>query len=264
MGRPARLGILLAVALLAAGLALAPGRTAGGMAPAASYDNPLRTSAIDRCVRPTRPAGIAAYAFDGARLPFTVATGHEPGTRPRCRAGELRILALAALTIDGQPAYVRRGGCAEPCRVRQPTVHVLARDLSGPVRLLAASARGGDGAPAPGCSRAARAAPARAGSDLGRMYYKTPAEIRGTHRRTGVIGPGARWSNYGDPGRRFHPRADYGYLLWNLPRRADGSLLPGGGIVEAVIAEGDPVALCAVAPLTLPSFDARGARNGAV
>jgi hypothetical protein len=266
VGRPARLTrwVLLAAGLLAAGAALAPGRTAGVLRPGASYDNPLRTSAIDACVRPTRPAGIAAYAFDGARLPFTLATGHEPGTRPRCPTGELRILTLAALTIDGQPAYVRRGGCAEPCRVRQPTVHLLARDLAGPVRLLPPSARGGDGAPAPACPRAAHAAPGLAGFDLGQMYYKTPAEIRGTHRRTGVIGPGARWSNYGDPGRRFRPRADYGYLLWNLPRRASGALLPGGGIVEAVIAQGDPVALCAVAPLTLPSFDARGAGNGYV
>ncbi len=264
MGRPARLGLLLAAALLAAGAALTPGRTAEAPPPAPSYDDPLPTSAIDACVRPTRPAGIAAYAFDGARLPFTVATGHEPGTRPRCRAGELRILTLAALTVDGQPAYVRRGGCQEPCRVRQPTVHLLARDLAGPVRVLPPSDRGGDGAPAPACRRAVRAAPARAGSDLGQMYYKTPAEIRGTLRRTGVIGAGARWSNYGDPGRRFRPRADYGYLLWNLPRRASGTLLAGGGIVEAVIAQGDRVALCAVARLTLPSYDARGARNGEV
>ena len=114
------------------------------------------------------------------------------------------------------------------------------------------------------CPDAVRAAPDQAGQELGRMYYKTPAEIRGTHRRTGVIGPGARWSNYGDPGRRFRPPADYGYLLWNLPRRPSGGLLPGGGIVEAAIARDEPVSLCSVPRLTLPSFDARGAPNGDV
>jgi hypothetical protein len=219
-------------------------------------------------VRPRRPAGLAAYTADGTRLPFTIAAGHEPGTRPRCRPGELRILRLGALPIHGQPAYVRRGGCQEPCRVRQPTVHLLADELAGPVALLPPAARGGDGAPAPGCTRAIRVAPARTGGDLGRMYYKTPGELRLTHRRTGVIGPGARWSNYGDPARRFRvagrPPADYDYLLWNLPRRRSGGLLPGGGIVEALLAEGQPARLCAVPALTLPSFDAAGRPNGDV
>jgi hypothetical protein len=217
-------------------------------------------------VRPRRPAGLAAYTADGTRLPFTLATGHEPGTRPRCRPGELRILRLSALTIRGQPAYVRRGGCQEPCRVRQPTVHLLASELAGPVTLLPPAVRGGDGGPAPGCVGSVRDAPARAGGELGRMYYKTPAELHLTHRRTGVIGPGARWSNYGDPARRFpaagRPTVDYNYLLWNLPRRPAGGLLPGGGIVEALIAQGQPVALCALPALTLPAFDAGGRPNG--
>jgi hypothetical protein len=152
--------------------------------------------------------------------------------------------------------------------VRQPTVHLLAGELAGPVPLLPVRARNGDGAPAPGCREPARAAPALAAGDLGRMYYKTPLELRGTHRRTGVIGAGARWSNYGDPGRRFPSptgiRADYTYLLWNLPRRASGGLLPGGGIVEALLEQGAAVRLCSGLRLSLPSYDQRGAGNGYV
>jgi hypothetical protein len=246
-------------------------RGATGPDPAATpppLDNPLRASDIDVCVRARRPTGIPAYALDGARLPFTLATGHEPGTRPRCRPGELRILRLQALTIRGQAAYVRRGGCQTPCRVRQPTVHVLGRDLARRPALLPDAIRGGDGAPVASCPQAVRDAPDQIGAELGRMYYKTPEEIRGTRRRTGVVGAGARWSNYGDPGRRFRTPgrspADYSYLLWNLPRRPSGRLLPGGGIVEAVIDRDEAVALCAVPRLTLPSFDARGARNGQV
>ncbi len=261
----ARLVALAAVAVaVVVGVAAAPGRlTRADSAPAPGLNNAFATARIDACVRPRRPAGIAAYAFDGTRLPFTIATGEEPGTRPRCRPGELRILRLQVLRIDGEAAYVRRGGCRQPCRVRQATVHLLARDLLDPPAPLPSAARG-DGAPAASCPQTVRAAPAQAGPALGRMYYKTPGEIRGTRRRTGVVGAGARWSNYGDPGRRYRPAADFGYLLWNLPRRASGAVLPGGGIVEALIEQGEAVALCSVPRLTLPSFDAAGAPDGSV
>ena len=100
------------------------------------------------------------------------------------------------------------------------------------------------------------------------MYYKTPRELGSTRRRIGEIGAGARWSNYGDPGRRYRspgrPAADYNYLLWNLPRTQSGSVLPGGGIVEAVIEQGQAVELCPVRGLRLPSFDVHGTPNGSV
>ena len=56
------------------------------------------------------------------------------------------------------------------------------------------------------------------------MYYKRPSDVPGRS-----IG-GARWSNYGNPGRRFGG-ASLSYLLWNLPRTRAG-VLPGGGIVR--------------------------------
>jgi hypothetical protein len=88
------------------------------------------------------------------------------------------------------------------------------------------------------------------------MFYKRPGDLPGRSIA------GARWSNYGDQSRRFGGRP-YGYLLWNLPRTATG-VLPGGGIVQAVLSQGQPLLLCDVAELTLASFDARGRRNGSV
>jgi hypothetical protein len=269
-------GVIGLAAVLGLALALGPsGRTAAPAAGSSSSDshlnNSFTTSAIDSCVRPLVAAGaggIPAYALDGTLLASTVRTGHEPGTHPRCADGELRILRLTAVTVDGGPAYLRRGGCQTPCVVRQPTVLVRAADLARPIVPLPAAVLAGDGAPAPGCTRPITSTPARAGSALGRMYYKTPGEIGATRRRTAVAGAGALWSNYGDPGRRFRSasgvHSDYTYLLWNLPRRESGGPLPGGGIARAPIADGEQLELCSPARLTLPSFDVDGASNGSV
>jgi hypothetical protein len=224
---------------------------------------PFRAAPIGACVRVRDPPRVPALALDGSRLPFDVATGHEPGSRPRCAPDELRLLRLQALTIGGERTYVRRGGCALPCLVRQATVHVPARALAGPVPLLPRAARNGDGASVPGCDDDARSAPQRAGRDLRRMYYKTPAELRRRANAGRSGGAGARWSNYGDPGPQYHRAAHYGYLLWNLPRTERG-LLPGGGIVEAIIPAGMALALCPAEHLRLAAFDVHGARNGFV
>jgi hypothetical protein len=98
------------------------------------------------------------------------------------------------------------------------------------------------------------------------MYYKTPAELRRRANAGRSGGAGARWSNYGDPGPQYSDpahAAHYGYLLWNLPRTRRG-LLPGGGIVAAVLPAGMAIALCAAEHLRLPAFDVHGARNGFV
>jgi hypothetical protein len=116
--------------------------------------------------------------------------------------------------------------------------------------------RNGNGAAVAPCTRSARTDPAAAAGALVSMFYKRPGDLPGRSIA------GARWSNYGDQSRRFGGRP-YGYLLWNLPRTATG-VLPGGGIVEAVLSQGQPLLLCDVAELTLASFDARGHRNGSV
>ena len=264
-----RLPVLVGVFVAAAMVLVAgrPGASEGqGEGPRAA-NNPFKASLISACVRAKRPRRVRALAFDGTRLAASVAAGHEPGSRPRCRPDELRLLRLQALRIDGERTYVRRGGCALPCIVRQATVHVPASALTRPVGLLARSARNGNGEPLEDCTEPVRNAPRRAGRALRRMYYKTPAELRERRNAGRSGGIGASWSNYGDPGATYRSpagrRTHYNYLLWNLPRTPSG-LLPGGGIVRAILRAGQPLALCSGERLTLPSFDRRGAANGAV
>ncbi|MEA2142010.1 MAG: hypothetical protein QOI64_440 [Solirubrobacteraceae bacterium] len=249
---------MLALALAGAG--------DGAVSPRAA-NTTFRTSLISVCVPVRDRARTPALAFDATRLPFELATGDEPGTRPRCRRDELRLLRLQALSIGGERTYVRRGGCALPCRVRQATVHVPAGALADRVSLLPRTARNGNGAPVADCRHVAYNAPQHVGPALRRMYYKTPAELRRRRNAGRSGGDGARWSNYGDPGATYasagRPATHYGYLLWNLPRTRRG-LLPGGGIVEAILPAGRPLALCPGERLTLPSFDGAGARNGHV
>lgn len=244
----------------------APGGSGGGERTRPSNAS-FRTSLISQCVRARRPDRVPAMAFDGGRLPFDLSTGQEPGTRPRCRHDELRLLRLQALSIDGRRTYVRRGGCRLPCVAPQSTVHVPASALAGRVRLLPRSARNGNGAPIAGCRRIVRNAPQLVGPELRRMYYKTPLELRRRRNAGRSGGDGARWSNYGDPGARYRSAGrratDYNYLLWNLPRTRAG-ILPGGGIVEAILAAGTTIRLCHDQRLSLPAFDRRGARNGHV
>jgi hypothetical protein len=99
------------------------------------------------------------------------------------------------------------------------------------------------------------------------MYYKTPAELRRRRNAGRSGGDGPRWSNYGDPGARFRSgrrgAAHYNYVLWNLPRTASG-LLPGGGLVRAIVRAGQPLALCRGERIELPAFDRRGTSNGSV
>ena len=262
--RSALLGATVTCAALVLASSLAG---AGDDARRHAANNSFRASLISECVPVRDPARTSALAIDGARLPFELATGQEPGTRPRCRRDELRLLRLQSLSVGGERTYVRRGGCALPCVVRQATVHVPASALRRPVRLLPASTRNGNGAPVADCRQTVRNGPQHAGGRLRRMFYKTPAELRRRRNAGRSGGDGARWSNYGDPGATYasggRPATHYNYLLWNLPRTARG-LLPGGGIVEAILPAGTPLALCAGQRLRLASFDRRGARNGHV
>ena len=265
-----RLALLPAAALA---VLLLPAATRGGAeAPAAAEataapNSSFSASLIGECVAARRPRRVRSLTFDGRQLPASLAAGREPGSRPRCRRSELRLLRFEALRIGGARTYVRRGGCALPCVVRQATVHVPARAFARAVTLLPRSARNGNGEPVAGCGEAARTAPQRVGQALARMYYKTPGELRARRNAGRSGGAGARWSNYGDPGRTYRSprgrRASYNYLLWNLPRTPAG-LLPGGGIIRAVLRRGQRLALCAGQRLTLPAFDRAGAVNGEV
>jgi hypothetical protein len=272
------LGAVVAILALAAGCAAEASSTRPGSARDAARlglrslagtgrpANAGLSASVSECLGLRHPsAGVAAYAADGARLPFDVFAGHEPGTDPRCRAGQLRVLRLAALEIDGRLTYLRRGGCQTPCVVREATVHVPASAFSGALDLLPVAARRGDGAPLADCRATRHDAPQLAGPVLARMFYKRPSET--PSGRPESPDTGARWSNYGDPGRLYRRGSatadDYNYLLWNLPRTARG-VLHGGGIAEAVLARGTPLELCPAAHLVLPAFASDGALDGEV
>lgn len=260
-----RIGCATATGLALALTLAAP--DAGDGARRHAANNTFRASLISECVPVRDRARTPALAFDGRRLPFELATGHEPGTRPRCRADELRLLRLQALSIGGERTYVRRGGCALPCVVRQATVHVAASALRRRVSLLPIAARNGNGAAVADCRQIVHSAPQRVSPTLRRMFYKTPAELRRRRNAGRSGGDGARWSNYGDPGATYasagRAATHYNYLLWNLPRTRRG-LLPGGGIIRATLPAGTPLALCRGERLTLPAFDRSGTRNGHV
>ena len=86
------------------------------------------------------------------------------------------------------------------------------------------------------------------------LHYKRPQDTRmGSNA-------GAKWLHYGDPGSDQGDRHDvhYSYLLWSfLDAR-------GGGMVRALLAEGQVVWPCAVDPLELPAYDGDGRVNGSV
>jgi hypothetical protein len=262
--RVALRGVVAACGVAALAAAMA---AAGDRDKTRAPNNAFAASAVSACLRATNPARVRALALDAGRLPFDVAAGHEPGTRPRCGRGELRLLRLEALDVGGERTYVRRGGCRLPCVVPQPTVHVPARAFARPLDLLPGSARNGNGAPLEPCDEQVRNAPQRVGRTLRRMYYKTPAELRRRRNAGRSGGDGPRWSNYGDPGARYRAgrrgAAHYNYVLWNLPRTATG-LLPGGGLVRAIVRAGQPLALCRGERIELPAFDVRGRPNGSV
>lgn len=215
--------------------------------------NNTMSGRVSTCVRALHPR-LRAVDVEGRSLGFSVRRGHEP----RCKGDKLRILRIRSFGVDGETTFVRRGGCDRPRRAsrcaRQPTAHVLASDLA-PVP-LAPGYRNGNGAAVNPCERSRSVDPAAVGRELDQMFYKRPRDLPGRSIS------GARWSNYGNPGKRFGHRSST-YVLWNLPRTRKG-VLPGGGIVEAVLGQGRRVSLCAASGIALASYDARGRRNGRV
>jgi len=86
------------------------------------------------------------------------------------------------------------------------------------------------------------------------LHYKRPQDTRmGSNA-------GAKWLHYGDPGSDQGDRHDvhYSYLLWSFLNAR------GGGMVRALLAEGQAVWPCAVDPLELPAYDGDGRVNGSV
>ena len=88
----------------------------------------------------------------------------------------------------------------------------------------------------------------------GAMHYKRPQDTRSGSNR------GARFLHHGDPAADQGSRRDvhYTYLIWSCLN------VRGGGMVRALLRDGQRVERCDVAPVTMPSYDEHGALNGSV
>ena len=86
----------------------------------------------------------------------------------------------------------------------------------------------------------------------GEMHYKRPQDTRRHDNR------GAKFLHYGDPASDQGERHDvhYTYLLWSLPN------VRGGGMVRALLRDGQVLSPCDARPVLMNSFDSNGEVNG--
>jgi hypothetical protein len=206
----------------------------------ATYNNQFTTANVSDCVPTNSNSGIAGFGFyDGSYMPFSLNTASSP-----CGTGYLRIMTIQRLTVGNRLTYINRGGGPG----EQATVHVAASDLRSQPALNDFSVRNGNGRFAPGCTFGPIYTYPQGAGMPGDMLYKNANEGGQS---------GSNWANYGDPGARYG--SHYNYLLWNMPRRDTGSgeaVLPGGGLVMAVMKQRTPVYACDVSQQYLDSFPA--------
>jgi hypothetical protein len=196
----------------------------------------------------------AALALDAVplRYPDGRPTGFELDRSMRLRDGTCAGMARLDLheVIDsaaGELVFHRGGrGFEYPYEVKYG--HVAVADLAVvPGRPVASGGHRGAAVPVAGepLTVAVRSIPAE-------MHYKRPQDTpRGQNR-------GASFLHYGDPASDQGERHDvhYTYLLWSLPN------VRGGGMVRALLRDGDSVTPCDMRPVTMDSFDSDGAVNG--
>jgi hypothetical protein len=204
----------------------------------------------DRCVLlrpglvPLRYPDFSPTGFHISRA-MTLRTGG-------CRPGRARLDYHEVLsTPDGDLVFHRGGnGYVDAANVKYGHV-ALADLLEDPGTPIASGDRRGSSAPLP--ERPERLV-VRVRSIPPGMHYKRPFDTRSGSNR------GARFLHYGDPAADQGDRHDihYTYLLWSFLNAR------GGGMVRALLRDGDVVDVCDVPPIAMYSFDAAGAINGQV
>lgn len=223
--------------------------------PAARYNaNPFKpTNGAEayECIAPRGGANatVTAHFFDGSPAFFGWRAVDFTGTT--CQPGELRIARWEKLSVGGQPAYIMRGGGGTNAAEAFGNTgirfgHVLASDLAKGTSVVTADIPGSVGKAPASCTGALYTSdPARGTTaDLSSLYYK-PNQAASS---------GAKWDNYGD--QAGTGPTHYTTLLWTWPVQPDGSDNAGGGQIRAVIAEGEPIRACDVAPVYLPMYRA--------
>jgi hypothetical protein len=205
----------------------------------------------DVYVPPARPEIDLRYP-DGAPTGFTLRADQLAYRDGRGRDGHVRLDFHELVASDaGDLAFARGGnGFADAQNVKYG--HVAVADLTQDPGRPSPSGGGRGAAVKPGDGAGPHVVRVR--SIPLDLHYKRPQDTRmGTNA-------GAKWMHYGDPASDQGDRHDvhYSYLLWSfLDAR-------GGGMVRALLREGQVVWPCAVRPVELPAYDREGAGNGSV
>jgi hypothetical protein len=188
------------------------------------------------------------------RYPDGEPTGFELDRSLRLRDGSRRGMARLDLheLIDspaGKLAF-HRGGRGYENAGDAKYGHVALGDLAtAPRRPVPAGGQRGAPFPvrsdAPALATCVRSIPPA-------MHYKRPQQVRSGSNR------GARFLHYGDPAADQGSRHDvhYTYLLWSVLD------VRGGGMVRALLRDGQRVEPCDVPPVTMESYDSEGDVNG--
>jgi hypothetical protein len=200
-----------------------------------------------------RYAALAADRIP-VRYPDGKPTGFELDRSIRQRDGTCEGMARLDLheLIDSPagPLAFHRGGRGFEYPGETKYGHVALSDLTtNPGRPVGSGGHRGAAVPLAGdpLTVAVRSIPPE-------MHYKRPQDVRSRNNR------GARFLHYGDPAADQGDRYDvhYTYLLWSLLN------VRGGGMVRALLRDGQRVDPCDTRPVTMNSYDSEGEVNGAV
>jgi len=201
----------------------------------------------DRCVELARDRVPLRYP-DGSETGFGL-TRELQLLDGSCPPGRVRLDHHEWIESPAGPLAFHRGGRgyadAQNVKYGHVALDDMAADPGRPTR--SGGHRGSPVPPAEDVRIAVRSIPPQ-------MHYKRPQDVRSGSNR------GARFLHYGDPAADQGDRHDvhYTYLLWSCLNAR------GGGMVRALLRDGQIVTRCEVEPVRMASWDGAGERNGFV
>jgi hypothetical protein len=243
-----RAACVAAIGLAVTGIGAA--RAGAATAPASQFDASGQHAATT-CVRLAGPSAPLRFA-DGTPTGFSVSDKLSP-RGPGCAPGMIRLDLHEIIPSPAGPLVFHRGGnhYAGAADVKYGAVSLS--DIAGtPAPPAPVPAGAGRGA---ACTLGAGPAYAVSVQSIPKsMHYKRPQDVASGSNR------GASFMHYGDPGSDQGTRhgIHYSYLLWSFVD------VHGGGMARSLLAPGQIVQPCDVAPITMPSWDSSGAVNGSV
>jgi hypothetical protein len=222
--------------------------TAAAIAPASRYDAPGQRHA--KVCAKLASAGAPLRFGDGRSTGFSVTRQLTARSRT-CARGSMTLDLHEILPSSSGPLAFQLGGHGYAHGASAKYGAVSVADVAGPLPAPAPSG-GGRGA---ACALATgQAYQVNVRSIPAVMHYKRPQDL------SSGSNSGTSFMHYGDPGadQGTGPPIHYSYLLWSFLD------VHGGGMVRTLLAPGQVVRPCDVSPITMPSWDARGAVNGSV